>query len=98
MPYLKQEQRGWIDYQLADVTEDKSLTPGEVNYMLAKIANAFLGEAPNYERFNALIGAFECAKLELYRRRVAPYEDGKAAVNGDVFPSSADEEARARKT
>ncbi len=36
--------------------------------------------------FNAVVGALECAKLELYRRMVAPYENGKIAENGDVYP------------
>jgi len=31
------------------------------------------------------IGALECAKLELYRRVAAPYEDTKIAENGDVY-------------
>ncbi len=31
------------------------------------------------------IGALECAKLELYRRLAADYEDQKCKQNGDVF-------------
>jgi hypothetical protein len=31
-----------------------------------------------------LIGMLECAKLELYRRSVANYEDEKILENGDV--------------
>ena len=30
-----------------------------------------------YQNVNAIIGALECAKLELYRRLIAPYEDTK---------------------
>lgn len=30
-------------------------------------------------------GALECTKLELYRRRVADYEDQKIADNGDAY-------------
>jgi len=37
---------------------------------------------------NAIIGALECAKLELYRRVAAPYEDDKIAENGDVYTQS----------
>ena len=32
-----------------------------------------------------LIGVLECAKLELYRRVAAPYEDDKIDENGDVY-------------
>jgi len=28
----------------------------------------------------------ECAKMEIYRRLVAPYEDRKIVQNGDVNP------------
>ena len=31
------------------------------------------------------MGALECAKLELYRRVAAPYEDVKIMENGDVY-------------
>jgi hypothetical protein len=30
------------------------------------------------------MGVLESAKLELYRRKIAPYEDDKIAENGDV--------------
>ena len=32
-----------------------------------------------------LVGVLECAKLELYRRLAAPYEDLKIEDNGDVY-------------
>jgi hypothetical protein len=32
-----------------------------------------------------MIGALECAKLELYRRLASPYEDLKIADNGDIY-------------
>jgi hypothetical protein len=34
---------------------------------------------------NEAIGVLECAKLELYRRVAAPYEDEKIAESGDVY-------------
>ena len=38
-----------------------------------------------YSKINALIGVLECAKLELYRRVAAPYENDKIDENGDVY-------------
>lgn len=32
-----------------------------------------------------MVGALESAKLELYRRKVSPYEDQKIEANGDVW-------------
>jgi hypothetical protein len=82
MPYLTNERRtqlavGWFD--------SSEQTPGDLNYLITCEVIDWLGESPNYERYNAAIGALECAKLELYRRAVAPYEESKCAENGDVY-------------
>ena len=58
--------------------------PGTLNYIITKVVHWYLGDNPNYERYNAAIGVLECAKLELYRRKVSPYEDEKINENGDV--------------
>lgn len=80
MPYLSAADRSWMDIHQ---------TPrrvGELNYALTQAVLDFLPENPRYEDFNAAVGALECAKLELYRRMVAEYEDEKCAENGDVYP------------
>lgn len=61
-------------------------TPGELNYLITQVVIDFLGSNPDYTRFNAAVGAVESAKLELYRRMVAPYEDRKIKEHGDVYP------------
>lgn len=81
MPYIMQEDRDKLDLGAADPT-----TPGELNYLVTMMALRYLGRRPNYQRFNDVIGALEAAKLELYRRMVAPYEDEKIKANGDVYP------------
>jgi hypothetical protein len=60
--------------------------PGNLNYTITKIINAWLGHTPNYAKYNEVIGVLECAKLELYRRKVSEYEDQKCRENGDVYP------------
>lgn len=59
---------------------------GNLNYLITKLCLQRLGTQPRYVDFNEVIGVLECAKQELYRRMVAPYEDKKAKENGDVFP------------
>ena len=59
-------------------------SPGTLNYIITRLVHWWLGDNPNYERYNAAIGVLECAKLELYRRKVSPYEDEKINENGDV--------------
>ena len=44
-----------------------------------------LVESLSYAEINRIIGALECAKLEIYRRLAVPYEDEKIILNGDVF-------------
>ena len=38
-----------------------------------------------YQHVNDALGALEGAKLELYRRVAAPYENDKAVQHGDVY-------------
>jgi len=57
---------------------------GEINYIITRLCDAML-EDVRYSKINSLIGVLECAKLELYRRVAAPYEDDKIESNGDVY-------------
>lgn len=77
MPYIPERDR-----QHASIHPESA---GELNYAITNLTIEFLGKNPNYQRFNDALGAIEGAKLELYRRRVAPYEDTKIAANGDVY-------------
>lgn len=59
---------------------------GELNYLITKLCDAFLIKTGlSYKNINQAIGALECAKLELYRRIAAPYEDQKCRDNGEVY-------------
>ena len=85
MPYIKSEDRGRFESWLIESDNDAHPeTEGELNYILTRLVHQWLGGKPNYAKFNAAIGVMESAKLELYRRMVAPYEDIKIAENGDV--------------
>lgn len=79
MPYIPEPDRERID------GGEPAYSAGELNYAITKLVDEWLGTTPSYGRINAAIGVFECAKLELYRRVAAPYEDTKIAANGDVY-------------
>ena len=64
---------------------EEKCSSGTLNYIVTKVVKRFLGENPNYERYNAAIGVLECAKLELYRRKIIGYEIDKQIENGDVW-------------
>jgi len=85
MPYIAQEDRDnfmYVKLALEDVTKYKKLTAGELQYI---IALAIKHSAPeNYQDMNDVMGALAGAQMEFYRRTVAPYEDTKIVLNGDV--------------
>lgn len=59
---------------------------GELNYRITDILTGYLiSQGTSYQTFNDIIGALEGAKLEIYRRKIAPYENKKIKKNGDVY-------------
>jgi hypothetical protein len=85
MPYIKQEDRDRLK-PLVDLMNSMEIrSPGELNYLLTLLTHRFLNQkSESYQGYNDCIGALEGAKLELYRRHVASYEDDKIKENGDV--------------
>lgn len=82
MPYIKQGDRKFLNknHQPTDA--------GELNYLITKLVLDYVHayEEPSYGAWNEVIGVLECAKQELYRRHVGPYEERKRLENGDVYP------------
>jgi hypothetical protein len=63
-------------------------TAGELNYKLTMVALEYLeSHGESYQTYAEIVSAFECAKLEMYRRQVVPYENQKRMENGDVYPN-----------
>lgn len=81
MPYIDQDRRSEI---LIDST--KISNAGDLNYYISILVDQFIhNKGKSYAVINEVVGALECAKLELYRRVAAPYEDIKIGQNGDVY-------------
>jgi hypothetical protein len=86
MPYIDPHDRPIIDEHIDPVIPFLS-GPGDLNYAMTKLAAEYLDMmGTSYAHFNEVIGVLECAKQELYRRMVVPYEERKCAENGDVYP------------
>lgn len=91
MPYLGlKEMREKLDAvvnHFATVVSVKSMhgerkiIKANLNYFLFKLAKVTCNSYRDYSDF---IGELESAKLEIYRRQIAPYEDKKIKQNGDV--------------
>lgn len=84
MPYIKQERREAI------LAGAKPQDAGELNFAISVLVDNYLKDKGGikYSHLNEVVGALDCAKLELYRRLAAPYEDKKIEENGDVYRSN----------
>ena len=87
MPYIDQPSRARL------ANGEPPATAGELNYAITTLVRDYLTRTPEgapkrprYADYNEALGVLEAAKLELYRRMVAPYEDTKIAESGDVYP------------
>lgn len=88
MPYIKQNRRDEIitfDTHSHILSTQAPRTAGELNYLITEIIKVYFSGTKNYQAINDIIGALEGAKLEFYRRVVAPYENTKILENGDVY-------------
>lgn len=96
MPYIPKDERRKLDATINQlVTIIRDMTPetdlsaadGRLNYTITRLLIGVmeLVGLPKYHKYNAAVGVLECAKLELYRRLTAPYEDQKVIENGDVI-------------
>ena len=86
MPYIKKERRRELsvpsDWPMVGLAQDV----GELNYQITCLVDDFISRKKlKYSEINSAIGVLECAKMELYRRIAAPYEDKKCEENGDVY-------------
>lgn len=85
MPYISQDARVRLNGGAAPTSA------GELNYAITRLVDAYLNHLADdagrlrYAHLNDAVGVLECAKLELYRRIAAPYEDEKISESGDVY-------------
>ncbi len=81
MPYIDPDAR-------ADLAKGvPPATAGELNYAITRLVDAYLVQrgGVRYAHLNEVVGVLECAKLELYRRLAAPYEDAMRDQSGEVY-------------
>jgi hypothetical protein len=89
MPYIKDNMRDRVSPDLEKIidnvrTFNEEQKDGVLNYIFTiMLAGSFDNES--YLTYQRKVGILECCKLELYRSRVAPYEEKKKEENGDAF-------------
>ena len=93
MPYIKKHDRKKYEKAIDDIVLQLNLSGldgfypvGDLNYIITTIIKKTLDrQGIRYQTLNAVVGALECCKLELYRRVISPYEDTKVDSNGDAY-------------
>jgi hypothetical protein len=84
LPYIKKERRKVFDDLLKELALEVQ-NEGELNYCIYKLASLIIDRiGESYSNLSMCSSAMEHAKLEWYRRKLAPYEDKKIEENGDI--------------
>ncbi len=86
MPYITIQGREYFTEMLDKLHHAAIANPGELNYLFTEIVKQYLvTHTQNYQTYNDIVGALECCQFELYRRKIAFYEDTKIEENSDVY-------------
>lgn len=81
MPYIKKAVRRELD-----AGNIQPRNAGELNYELTKFIYFYImNNGESYQTYNDVLGVLSAIPHELYRRKIAPYEDKKIKENGDVY-------------
>lgn len=96
MPYLADDHKAEIEkvtdlehdacYIASKNTSDFAGAVNYINFLIAKrrFDNEGKTEFKRYFQFALWVGTMLCCVFEVYRRLIAPYEDGAIKRNGDV--------------
>ncbi len=101
MPYIHDTHRKKYEQPIKEIVNQLNLDGtsglypvGNLNYIISEIINETLKrQGLRYQTLNAIVGALECCKLELYRKIAIPYEDEKCKINGEAYDVLSKEES-----
>ena len=84
-PYIKKEDRPDIE-DIVDIYAYHLKCDGHLNFFICKLFLKLMriNGGIRYNKAKEFIGELECAKLEIYRKFISPYEDEKEAENGKL--------------
>lgn len=82
MPYIKQENRAWMDEVVESMNQHGVEANGDLNYILYAFCKRYV--KPSYNNYKNFCGELRQCATEIERRILAPYEDSKIEENGDV--------------
>ena len=82
MPYIKSDKRPQLDNVVKLMIVSDINTPGNLNYVLFRLARYI---PPSYTNYRNFLGELHEAAEEIRRRMLVPYEEEKIEENGDVL-------------
>jgi hypothetical protein len=83
MPYIDIKTRNQVDKSINfyNILIESS---GVLCYIIYQFMLLYMKlHGKSFRTISEINGAIECAKMEFYRKEVAPYEDEKIKLNGD---------------
>ena len=84
MPYINQNRRPNFDAEIQDLITHIQ-DGGDMNFIFTRICHEFIKKfGESYANYSICVSSLENAKLELYRTKIASYEDKKMYENGDL--------------
>lgn len=89
MPYIPQWARNGLDSDIKNLADEirgfsGAKKAGWCNYAITKLLMEVY-DVQDYATYNEILGILAAVTQELYRRKIAPYEDEAKMKNGDVF-------------
>lgn len=89
MPYIRKHERyrldGDIEALAGNIRQQSQGKPaGFANYAITTLLLR-IWEPSSYTQYNEIMGVLACVQAEMYRKRIAPYENEKAKANGEVY-------------
>jgi hypothetical protein len=87
MPYLNYKDRELLANIYDVVSANKEVTTaGHINYVITLLLKRYIEvNGESYQIYNDCVGSLENCKMELYRRKIAFYENTKIETSGDVY-------------
>lgn len=81
MPYIESK------YRVPAAELPQPHTAGELSYLITVLCQKYLVSRAtvSYDSLSQVVGVLESTKAEFIRRAVDPFEEGKAASNGDLW-------------
>lgn len=89
MPYITESRRKELGPYIVPLFNELqkfgAISDGEVNYVITRLIKHWWMLNPRYARISDILGCLSAVAREFYRKVAVPYEDEKAAENGEVY-------------